>query len=111
MKRITHKRRHQLHDLEDTDTSTVWVEVNLNKGKPILVSSIYRQWSLPNTMNILNSKTTKAQIDRWAKILDKLLLASKENEEIIVLTDDNLDYYNAVFDNTYKIIHYSRYVI
>ena len=35
------------HDLEDDTTSTIWIEVKFPKNKPILVSSIYRQWSLP----------------------------------------------------------------
>ena len=41
---IIYNRR---HDLEDDITSTIWIEVKLPKNKPILVSSIYRQWSLP----------------------------------------------------------------
>ena len=41
---IIYKRR---DDLEDETTSTIWIELKLPKNKPILLASIYRQWSLP----------------------------------------------------------------
>jgi len=39
-------------DLEDQNTSTVWIEIKLQKNKPILLGSVYRQWSLPQILNI-----------------------------------------------------------
>ena len=49
---LIYKRR---TDLEDAGTSTVWIELKLPKNKPILVASIYRQWSLPQILNIKDS--------------------------------------------------------
>merc|ERR1712177_140559 len=49
---LVHKRR---SDLENDDTSTVWIELKLPKSKPMLISSIYRQWSLPKNFGIPNS--------------------------------------------------------
>ena len=35
------------HDLEDDNTSTIWIELRIPEGKNILISSTNRQWTLP----------------------------------------------------------------
>ena len=52
------------YDLEDETTSTVWIEIKLPKNKPILLCSIYRQWSLPKLLNIKNSNNIQNQTER-----------------------------------------------
>ena len=48
------------NDLEDDITSTIWIEIKLPNSKPILIASIYRQWSLPNILNIKKSDGSKS---------------------------------------------------
>ena len=49
------------YDLEDDTTSTIWLEIKIPEGKNILISSIYRQWSLPKALNITNSNNSHNQ--------------------------------------------------
>ena len=65
---INYTRR---YDLEDINTSTVWIEIKLSKGKPVLIGSIYRQWSLPSILNVPNSKSNSEQTNRWSCVLEK----------------------------------------
>ena len=65
---INYKRR---YDLEDIYTSKIWIEIYLSKGKPILIGSIYRHWSLSSSINITNSKSSKSQTERWSKVYSK----------------------------------------
>lgn len=57
------------HDLEDEMTSTVWLEVKVPQGKAILISSIYRQWSLPKMLGINNSNNTHNQTLPWITVI------------------------------------------
>ena len=97
---LIYKRR---TDLEDAETSTVWIELKLPKNKPILVASIYRQWSLPQILNIKDSHGIIQQTERWDKVLDKWEKAISEKKEVIVLTDDNMDHENENYNNRYRI--------
>merc|ERR1712240_613959 len=97
---LIYKRR---TDLEDIETSTVWIELKTPKNKPILIESIYRQWSLPQILNIKDSNCIIKQAERWEKVLKKWEKAIKEKKEVIVLTDDNMDHENNNHNNTYKI--------
>ena len=97
---IIYNRR---YDLEDDITSTIWIEVKLPKNKPILISSIYCQWSLPKSLNIPNSNNIFNQTSRWQSVLNKWQQAHKENKEIIIMTDDNMDHNNHNFNNNYEI--------
>ena len=65
---ILYKRR---KDLEDNTTSTIWIELKLPKNKPILIASIYRQWSLPKSLNIKNSNNIQNQTEHWEKVINK----------------------------------------
>merc|ERR1712240_888005 len=97
---LIYKRR---TDLEDTETSTVWIELKLPRNKPILVASIYRQWSLPQILNIKDSHGIIQQTERWDKVLDKWEQAISERKEVIVMTDDNMDLENENYNNRYRI--------
>merc|ERR1712240_293787 len=93
----------QRTDLEDIETSTVWIELKTPKNKPILIASIYRQWSLPQILNIKDSNGIIKQTERWEKVLEKWEKAIKEKKEVIVLTDDNMDHENNNYNNRYRI--------
>merc|ERR1712240_894556 len=90
-------------DLEDDETSTVWIELKIPKQKSVLIASIYRQWSLPKALGILKSNNMHNQYNRWTMVLDKWTRAYKEKKEIIVLTDDNIDHNNSTFNTNYKV--------
>ena len=79
------------------------LEVKLPKNKPILISSIYRQWSLPKSLSVPNSNNIHHKTSRWQTVIDKWKKAHNENKEVIVMTDDNKDHNNTNFNNTYKI--------
>ena len=97
---LVYKRR---NDLEDEDTSTVWIELKLPNSKPILIASIYCQWSLPKTCGIAGSHNIYNQGNRWNKVLAQWTKAKDEKREILVLTDDNMDHNNLVFNHSFKI--------
>ena len=50
-KGISYKRR---NDLENDYISSVWVQIILSKRVSTLICSYYRQWSLPQELNISN---------------------------------------------------------
>merc|ERR1712033_87494 len=97
---LIYKRR---TDLEDAQTSTVWIELKLPKNKPLLVASIYRQWSLPQILNIKDSHGIIQQTERWDNVLDKWQQAISEKKEVIVMADDNMDFDNENYNNRYRI--------
>ena len=78
-------------------------QIKTPKNKPILIASIYRQWSLPQILNIKDSNGIIKQTERWEKVLEKWEKAIKEKKEVIVLTDDNMDHESDNYNNTYKI--------
>ena len=49
------------HDLENNNTSTIWIELKVPNCKNLLIASIYRQWSIPKALNIPNSNNTHNQ--------------------------------------------------
>merc|ERR1712002_971840 len=100
---LIYKRR---ADLEDETTSTIWIELKLPKNKPILVASIYRQWSLPQILNIKDSHGITQQTERWDKVLDKWQQAISEKKEVIVMADDNMDFDNENYNNIYIYFNY-----
>ena len=90
-------------DLENDINSTIWIELSIPKSKPLLLASVYRQWSVPKVLNIQNSNSHNNQIERWEKFLKNWDVALKENKQIVVLTDDNMDFGNMVFNNRYCV--------
>ena len=49
------------YDLEEETTSIIWIELRVPEGKNILISSIYRQWTLPKALGIHNSNNQMNQ--------------------------------------------------
>merc|ERR1712115_572835 len=54
-------------------------------------------------LGIHKSNNSHNQTLRWKSVMSQWQKAHKENKEIIVLTDDNMDYNNNTFNNNYKI--------
>ena len=58
---------------------------------------------MPAILNIPNSKSIAAQMERWQTTLDLWTNALKEKKDTIVMTDDNMDLNSASFNSRYKI--------
>ena len=87
--RIPYTRR---IDLEDQQTCTIWIDININKSRHLLLMGGYRQWRKPKLLDpTSNSHTTNEQINRLTNILDKWTMACNENKDIICAMDDNID--------------------
>ncbi len=94
------------HDLEDKNTSTVWLEVKIPNTKSILFMSGYRQWQLPKNHSNYNteSHTVPQQYKRLDNILTKWTTALQQHKNTIVMMDDNIDTLpNNIHNNKYKI--------
>ena len=75
-------------DLEDTGTSTVWIQVGIQGQKQFLIQALYRQYQ---RQGLKNSKSHKEQTNRWTQIIEKWKIANKEGREVITLGDTNID--------------------
>ena len=64
---INYKRR---SDLESIHDCTIWIEVKESHNKAFLIMAGYRQWSLPEELNIIDSKKPYKQFLRWQSILN-----------------------------------------
>ena len=60
-KSMRYKRR---KDLENHGTSTIWIQINKQGAKPLLIQAIYRQFQ---RLNIVNTKSIYHQKQRWEK--------------------------------------------
>ena len=78
-------------DLEDDKVSAVWLECGLPRQKGILVCIGYRQWRLLGQQDS-SSASVSEQMARWSVFLDKWETALKEEKEVIVMLDANLDF-------------------
>ena len=76
--------------------------IKIPNKKNLLISSIYRQWSIPKHFNIQNSKAMSKQIERWELVLNKWEVTNNENKDTIVMTYDNMDQDNILFNTKYK---------
>merc|ERR1712080_529485 len=56
--KLSYKRR---YDLEDNNTCTIWLQINIPKKKPILIMGGYRQWQLLKSLDNTNTKHPKKQ--------------------------------------------------
>ena len=80
------KRR---NDLEDETIQTIWMELGHPRQKKTLVMAGYRQWRLPGRGE--ETVRISEQRSRWKIILDQWEKALKEEKEVLVLMDANLD--------------------
>ncbi len=87
-KGVAYKRR---KDLENGYISSVWVQITISKKVSTLISSYYRQWSLPQELKIDGSNSPKSQRDRYLLYTNQISRASKEGRDIVILTDENID--------------------
>ena len=67
-------------DLEDDTTSTVWIELKIPNQNNVLISSIYRQWTLPKALGILKSNNMHNQHNRWTMVFNQWTKAHKEKK-------------------------------
>jgi hypothetical protein len=78
------------NDLEESPISTVWIELTIPGESNILIMGGYRQFQLPNQITKI-SLSYSHQAARWAKYLKQWDTALKEQKEVIVCADDNID--------------------
>ena len=76
-------------DLMNPWLSTVWLEVGLPRRQKFLICNVYREWGYPNQVD-MESRSLRAQQERWTKFLDTWQEAINEDKEIIVVGDLNL---------------------
>ena len=85
-KQLIVKRR---SDLEDETVQTIWMELGLPQQKKILLMAGYRQWRLPGRGP--ETISVQEQRNRWTTILNQWEKALKEEKEVILMMDANLD--------------------
>ena len=85
-KQLIVKRR---SDLENDTVQTIWLELGLPQQKKSLVMAGYRQWRLPGQGQ--ETVSVPQQKARWNIILEQWERALKEEKEVIVMMDANLD--------------------
>merc|ERR1712115_97113 len=54
-------------------------------------------------LGIHKNNNSHNQTLRWKSVISQWQKAHKENKEIIILTDDNMDHNNNTFNNNYRI--------
>ena len=87
-------------DLEDDTVAAVWLECGLPNQKGLNICSGYRQWGLLGQQNNTNSRTVEEQLARWLVFLEKWETALKEDKEVIVMMDANLDFLTWTVDHS-----------
>ena len=87
-------------DLEDDTVAAVWLECGLPNQKGLLICSGYRQWGLLGQQNNTNSRTVEERLARWLVFLEKWETALKEDKEVIVMMDANLDFLTWTVDHS-----------
>ena len=78
-------------DLEHKYLSIIWVEIKLAKNKGLLCMSGYRQWQLMKELNTNDAGSINNQCLRYQNIINSCNNALKENKDMIILMDDNID--------------------
>ena len=92
----------QRKDLEDHVTSTIWIEFEMQKGSCLIMGG-YRQWTLPVKMRRNVTMKQDNPEFRLKLILEKIVKAKKENKDIIVMMDTNVDTsVNSTRNSKYK---------
>ena len=88
-KQLNYKRR---ADLEGKYDCCIWLEIKLKNQGSILVMGGYRQWALGKELDKNgNSKSIKAQLERYKSIALNIEKAIGENKDTIICMDDNFD--------------------
>ena len=84
---IQYKRR---LDLEKPYLAIIICDLKLNNKINTTVTSIYRQWSIPKSITI-NNNHMESPINRYKCIIDICENIIKNNKEMIIIGDDNID--------------------
>ena len=84
-KKITYKRR---KDLESEHNCSIWIEVETDEKRTFLICGFYRQWTIPKKLRKTNQYTPS---QRLKFLMDGFKKASKENKDIVSLSDTNID--------------------
>ena len=101
--RLQYTRR---YDLESKFDCCIWVELKLKGQKNILIQGGYRQWQIPREYDKdQSSKSIKSQLSRYKSIVNNFEKALKENKDIIIMMDDNLDDYDNKIYNKNIPLH------
>ena len=95
-------------DLMDHSISSIWMEIGLPGRSKILVCNTYREWQYLGQKDS-SSRTVAAQLTRWELFLQQWDLAIREDKEVIVTGDINIDSFKwcrddlPSTDSTYKL--------
>ena len=81
------------HDLMSDSFSSIWLEVGLKRQKKFLVSNVYRDWQFVRQADQV-SGTIASQLSRWESFLQQWETAIASDQEIHVLGDMNLNYFD-----------------
>ena len=93
----------QRYDLESPLVSSIWVEINIDRNNKLLVCAYYHQWSLNSNLNIKNSNSIKSQIDRYQSFCNQVERASCKGNDIIILSDNNINTSDDFSKTDYKV--------
>ena len=77
-------------DLMHEKISAVWLEVGLPHKRKILVCNAYREWGYMNQSD-KSSHSRTAQLERWKLFINMWEKALKEDKEVLVLGDMNIN--------------------
>ena len=86
-KDIVYKRR---KDLENNINSMIWIEVTLERSS-ILVMGAYRQFTIPQKIRKKVTDKKENPDYRFNLILEMIMKALKENKEVMIMMDTNID--------------------
>ena len=77
-------------DLMDNTISSIWMEIGLPGRGKILICNTYREWQYLGQQDS-SSRTVAAQLGRWDTFLNQWERAIREEKEVIVTGDINID--------------------
>ena len=95
-------------DLMDNNISSIWMEIGLPGRGKILICNTYREWQHMGQQDN-SSRTLAAQLGRWELFLQQWERAIREEKEVIVTGDINIDSFKwcrddlPSTDSTYKL--------
>ena len=92
-------------DLEDTREPVVCLQLGLPNQKKILLLCGYRQWKIPGTGQE-NSRSIRAQEERWNRMLETWNKAIGEEKETVMLMDANINSMNWTVLDSLPNNHY-----
>ena len=85
-------------DLENDTISSIWLEIGLPRKRKILMCHAYREWKyLYQADN--TSGSIQAQGERWSLLLNQWESALREDKEVILAMDANIDFLKWTANN------------